>query len=161
MICLLQRVTQAQVDIQQQTVAKIGPGLAVLVGFQPEDNKQVLKKMAHKLLHYRIFADADDKMNLNIQQVLSKSHSTGDDLLLVPQFTLAANTQKGLRPSFSSAAPPALAKDLFEQFCTLISQAYRPPQTGQFGADMQVSLTNDGPVTFWLEETACNSVDND
>lgn len=149
MICLLQRVTQAQVDIDQKTVAKIGPGLVVLVGFQPHDDLTILKKMTHKLLHYRIFADDDDKMNLNIQQA---NKGRGSDLLIVPQFTLAANTHKGLRPSFSNAASPDLANRLLINFCHLLTSDYRLPQMGQFGKNMQVSLTNDGPVTFWLEE---------
>ena len=101
--------------------------------------------MSHKLLHYRLFSDNQDKMNLNVQQVQG-------ELLLIPQFTLAANTKKGLRPSFSSAAPPELATSLFNQFVTEVRKYYPSIQTGEFGADMQVSLTNDGPVTFWLEE---------
>jgi D-tyrosyl-tRNA(Tyr) deacylase len=149
MICLLQRVTQAQVDIKQKTVAHIGPGLAVLVGFQPHDDAQILKKMTHKLLHYRIFSDEHDKMNLNLQQT-QLGH--GGDLLLVPQFTLAAETKKGLRPSFSNAASPDVASRLFIDFCKMVTTNYRLPQMGQFGQNMQVSLTNDGPVTFWLEE---------
>ncbi|GAB6035182.1 D-aminoacyl-tRNA deacylase [Galenea microaerophila] len=144
MICLLQRVTQAKVEVAGQTIGQIGQGILVLVGFQKEDHVEKLQKMGHKLLHYRLFADAQDKMNLNVQQIEG-------DLLLVPQFTLAAETHKGLRPSFSSAAAPEVARQLFAQFVEQIAQTYRPPQTGQFGADMQVSLTNDGPVTFWLE----------
>jgi len=144
MICLLQRVTQAKVDVAGQTIGQIGQGILVLVGFQKEDDMEKLQKMVHKLLHYRLFADAHDKMNLNVQQIEG-------DLLLVPQFTLAAETHKGLRPSFSSAAAPEIARQLFAQFVEQIAQTYRPPQTGQFGAHMQVSLTNDGPVTFWLE----------
>ena len=144
MICLLQRVTQAKVDVAGQTISQIGQGILVLVGFQKEDDMEKLQKMGYKLLHYRLFADAHDKMNLNVQQIKG-------DLLLVPQFTLAAETHKGLRPSFSSAAAPEIARQLFAQFVEQIAQTYRPPQTGQFGAHMQVSLTNDGPVTFWLE----------
>lgn len=151
MICLLQRVTQGSVSVNHQLIGQINEGLVVLCGFQPHDTADTLKRMAHKLLHYRVFADADDKMNLNIQQMPTTNGKTGGELLLVPQFTLAANTQKGLRPSFHTSATPALADTLFTDFITLVSNQYHPPQTGQFGADMQVSLTNDGPVTFWLE----------
>lgn len=143
MICLLQRVTQGKVEVAGETIAQISTGLVVLVGFQPDDNMQTLDKMAHKLLHYRVFADENDKMNLNVQQV-------NGDLLLVPQFTLAADTRSGLRPSFSSSAPQK-ASALFDEFTALIAARYRAPQCGRFGADMQVSLTNNGPVTFWLE----------
>jgi len=144
MICLIQRVTQASVSVDNQTIAKIGPGLVILTGFEPNDEPAHIHKMTHKLLNYRIFADENDKMNLNIQQV-------SGDLLLVPQFTLAANTKSGLRPSFSSSAAPHIATALFEQFVQHATQAYPNIQTGKFGADMQVSLVNDGPVTFWLQ----------
>jgi D-tyrosyl-tRNA(Tyr) deacylase len=144
MICLLQRVTQAKVDVNQITMGQIGPGLVVLIGFQPHDTADSIDKMVHKLRHYRLFADKDDKMNLNVQQV-------NGDLLLVPQFTLAADTQKGLRPSFSSAAKPELAALWFAEFILKMRAHPGLVETGQFGADMQVSLTNDGPVTFWLE----------
>lgn len=144
MICLIQRVSHGQVTVHQKVIGKIDKGLVVLVGFQAEDCLDKVTKMSHKLLHYRLFSDNQDKMNLNIQQVQG-------ELLLIPQFTLAANTKKGLRPSFSSAAPPELATSLFNQFVTEV-QKYSPSiQTGEFGTDMQVSLTNDGPVTFWLE----------
>jgi D-tyrosyl-tRNA(Tyr) deacylase len=148
MIALLQRVTQGQVMVAGDIVGQISPGLVVLLGFEPHDTAQALDKMAHKLLHYRVFADHNGKMNLNLQQAFDDQ---GGELLLVPQFTLAASTQKGLRPSFHTSASPDLAETLFHDFCERIAQAYRPPQTGQFGADMQVSLTNDGPVTFWLQ----------
>lgn len=148
MICLLQRVTQAEVRVGGEVIGRISPGLAVLCGFQPHDDADSLKRMAHKLLHYRVFADDNDKMNLNVQQT---QQGEGGGVLLVPQFTLPADTRKGLRPSFHTSAPPAQAEALFEQFVQEITEAYRPPQTGRFGADMQVSLTNDGPVTFWLE----------
>ncbi|PLA74609.1 D-tyrosyl-tRNA(Tyr) deacylase [Hydrogenovibrio sp. SC-1] len=148
MICLLQRVTQGQVEVQNQQVASIGTGLVVLCGFQPHDNEQTLSKMAHKLLHFRVFADDADKMNFNIQQACQ---GQGAELLLVPQFTLSASTQKGLRPSFHTAAAPELANSLFQQFIKQVEQIYRSPQVGEFGANMQVTLTNDGPVTFWLE----------
>ncbi|MBD3754056.1 MAG: D-tyrosyl-tRNA(Tyr) deacylase [Gammaproteobacteria bacterium] len=144
MICLLQRVTHGKVEVAGETIGKISTGLVVLVGFQPADTAQTLTKMTHKLLHYRVFADENDKMNLNVQQA-------NGELLLVPQFTLAADTRSGLRPSFSSSAPPDKANALFDDFVACVTERYRPPQCGRFGADMQVSLTNNGPVTFWLE----------
>ena len=144
MICLIQRVTQAKVVVNQKTIGQIGPGLVVLTAFQPNDNAQNINKMVHKLLHYRLFADENDRMNLNIQQV-------NGSLLLVPQFTLAADTQKGLRPSFSSSAQPNIATLLFDEFVDKMRCATPLIATGKFGADMQVTLTNDGPVTFWLE----------
>lgn len=148
MICLLQRVTQGHVRVDDQVVGEIGPGLVVLVGFEPQDTTQTLQKMAHKLLHYRVFADDNGKMNLNIQQAFS---GQGGELLLVPQFTLSASTRQGLRPSFQTSAPPDQARALFEGFCRHLAETACPPQTGSFGANMQVSLTNDGPVTFWLQ----------
>ena len=148
MICLLQSVTQGSVQVDGQTIGQIQAGLVVLCGFQPDDTHDSLQKMAHKLLHYRVFADDNDKMNLNVQQAYQ---GQGGDLLLVPQFTLAADTKKGLRPSFHTSAAPQDATLLFDQFVQEIGNRYRSPQTGEFGADMQVGLTNDGPVTFWLE----------
>lgn len=144
MICLIQRVTQAKVTVNNQDIAEIGSGLLVLTGFQPNDDSNNIIKMANKLLNYRVFSDEDDKMNLNVQQIEG-------EVLLVPQFTLAADTQKGLRPSFSSSAAPAIATKLFDEFVQQNRLLYPKIQTGQFGADMQVSLINDGPVTFWLE----------
>lgn len=144
MICLIQRVTKGKVEVEKKTIGEIGPGLVVLTAFQPNDTIESIKKMVHKLLNYRLFADENDKMNLNIQQVKG-------ELLLVPQFTLAANTKSGLRASFSSSAPPAIATQFFDQFVEHCNQQYPFIKTGKFGADMQVSLTNDGPVTFWLE----------
>jgi D-tyrosyl-tRNA(Tyr) deacylase len=144
MICLIQRVTQAKVVIDQNTVGQIGLGMLVLTAFQPNDHSQNIHKMVNKLLHYRLFADKDDKMNLNIQQVDGR-------FLLIPQFTLAADTKKGLRPSFSGSAKPNIATLLFDEFVDEMSNASPLIETGKFGADMQVTLTNDGPVTFWLE----------
>lgn len=144
MICLIQRVTQAQVEVNQNIIGQIGPGLVALTAFQPNDNSKNINKMVHKLLHYRLFADKDDKMNLNVQQV-------NGSLLLIPQFTLTADTQKGLRPSFSSSAKPNIATLLFDEFVDKMRGASPLIETGTFGADMQVTLTNDGPVTFWLE----------
>jgi len=144
MICLIQRVTNAQVEVAGNTIGNIGTGLLVLTAFQPDDTPQTIQKMTHKLLHYRVFADENDKMNLNVQQA-------NGELLLVPQFTLAADTKKGLRPSFSTSADPQQASLWFDEFVQTVTQSYVTPQTGKFGADMQVSLTNNGPVTFWLE----------
>ncbi len=145
MICLIQRVSHGKVTVQEKTIGSIKRGLVVFVGFQANDTKKNITKMIHKLLHYRVFTDKQDKMNLNVQQVQG-------ELLLIPQFTLAANTKKGLRPSFSSALAPKIATDLFNHFINEVQQQYAHIQTGQFGADMQITLTNDGPATFWLEE---------
>ncbi|CWW95912.1 TPA: D-aminoacyl-tRNA deacylase [Haemophilus influenzae] len=142
MIALIQRVSQAKVDVNGETIGKIGKGLLVLLGVEKEDNREKADKLAEKVLNYRIFSDENDKMNLNVQQALG-------ELLIVSQFTLAADTQKGLRPSFSKGAPPALANELYEYFIQKCAEKL-PVSTGQFAADMQVSLTNDGPVTFWL-----------
>ena len=148
MICLLQRVTQGSVSVSGNIIGQISSGLVVLCGFQPHDTTQSLEKMAHKLLHYRVFSDEDDKMNLNLQQAFN---GQGGELLLIPQFTLEADTQKGLRPSFHTSAAPDLGQKLFNEFVDLMTAKFGSPQTGKFGANMQVSLTNDGPVTFWLE----------
>lgn len=144
MIALLQRVTEASVIINGDSVAAIGQGLLVLVGVEKNDTENQLQRLAERLLSYRVFTDTDEKMNLDVRQV-------NGEIILVPQFTLAANTNKGKRPSFSSAAPPALGKQLFEQFVEEVSRDYNKVQCGVFGADMQVSLVNDGPVTFWLQ----------
>ena len=143
-IGLLQRVRQAHVEINGQRVAEIGSGLLVLAGVQQGDSEAEADRLLERLLGYRVFADAEGKMNLNICQA-------GGSLLLVPQFTLAADTRSGMRPGFSTAAPPAAGERLFDY---LLAQARRQALevgAGQFGADMQVSLVNDGPVTFWLE----------
>lgn len=142
MIALIQRVTQAQVDVQGETVGKIGKGLLVLLGVEKEDNQEKADKLAEKVLNYRVFSDENDKMNLNVQQA-------GGELLIVSQFTLAADTQKGLRPSFSKGAAPDVANELYQYFAQKCGQKIAV-STGQFAADMQVSLINDGPVTFWL-----------
>jgi D-aminoacyl-tRNA deacylase len=144
MIGLLQRVTHASVSVSGEMVAAIGPGLLVLVGVVPEDTPEHAGRLLERMLKYRIFSDADGKMNLSLAQ-------TEGGLLLVPQFTLAADTGKGLRPGFSGAAAPALAKQLFEGLVAAARACHSPVAAGIFGADMQVSLTNDGPVTFWLE----------
>lgn len=144
MICLLQRAKYGKVEVNNETIGEIQKGLVVLVGFEPDDNSEKLEKMAHKLLHYRVFADDNGKMNQNVQQIKG-------GVLLVPQFTLAADTNNGLRPSFSTSAPPAQATLWFDEFINLVRHKYPQVQTGEFGADMQVSLCNDGPVTFWLQ----------
>jgi D-tyrosyl-tRNA(Tyr) deacylase len=143
MKALIQRVSHAQVDVAGNTIGKIGPGLLVLLGVDRGDDKSTADKLLHKVLHYRIFADQAGRMNNNVQQ-------TGGSLLVVSQFTLSASTQKGMRPSFTSAAAPTLAEELYQYFHTQAALAL-PVQTGEFGADMQVSLCNDGPVTFMLE----------
>lgn len=144
MKALLQRVNQASVSIDGVEVARIGAGLLVLVGIEPDDNQRILEKVLHKLLNYRVFADEQERMNKSLTDVQG-------GLLLVSQFTLAADTRSGLRPGFSTAAAPAQAEALFEQLVQMAKQRYANVQTGQFGADMQVQLVNDGPVTFMLE----------
>lgn len=144
MICLLQRAKYGKVEVDGKIIGAIEQGLVVLVGFEPHDNSEKLEKMAHKLLNYRVFADENGKMNLNVQQV-------NGGVLLIPQFTLAADTKSGLRPSFSSSAAPSQATLWFDEFVSVVAQKYPLVQTGQFAADMQVSLCNDGPVTFWLQ----------
>ena len=144
MKALIQRVRCARVEVAGEVVGAIDQGLLALVGVEPQDNPASVAKLLHKLLNYRVFSDAEGKMNLSLGDV-------GGGLLLVSQFTLAADTKSGLRPSFSSAAPPALGAELFE---LLVEQAQaKHPQvaTGRFGAEMQVHLVNDGPVTFLLE----------
>lgn len=144
MKALIQRVSRAKVEVEQQTIGQIEQGLLVLVGIEPQDTPASVTKMLHKLLNYRVFADAEDKMNLSLKDIQG-------GLLLVSQFTLAANTKRGLRPSFTTAAPPVLGEELFDLLVKQAKQQHAIVQTGQFGADMQVSLTNDGPVTFLLE----------
>lgn len=144
MRALIQRVSRASVVVEEHTVGAIDHGLLALVGVEKDDSEASADKLLHKLLHYRVFSDADGKMNLNVQQA-------GGGVLLVSQFTLAADTHKGLRPSFSSAAPPAEGERLFNYLVAQARQRDIPIATGEFGANMQVSLINDGPVTFLLE----------
>ena len=143
MKALIQRVTEASVTIAGETVSSIHSGLVVLLGVEKEDSSVDVDKLLHKVSHYRIFSDDDDKMNLNVQQVNAS-------LLIVSQFTLAAETKKGLRPGFSTAAVPAVAEALYEEFVSKAKNQGISVGTGQFGADMKVALINDGPVTFWL-----------
>lgn len=143
MIGLIQRVSSAKVEVGQQTVGQIGQGLLLLLGIEANDNQQSAERLLQKVLNYRVFSDDAGKMNLNLQQI-------DGQLLIVSQFTLAADTKKGLRPSFSSGANPQQAEHLYNYFVQQAQQKIST-QTGQFAADMQVSLVNDGPVTFWLQ----------
>lgn len=144
MIALIQRVSQAAVHIEQRHVASIDAGMLALIGIEKNDGWPQAEKLAQKLLNYRIFSDPDGKMNLNVGQVEGS-------ILLVSQFTLAANTTKGNRPGFDPAMPPGDAEPFFARFCTHMHALYPRIATGEFAADMQVSLVNDGPVTFWLQ----------
>lgn len=144
MLALIQRVTEARVVVDGETVGAIGPGLLALVGVEPGDGPAQVAKLGDRLLRYRVFSDADGKMNLSLAD-------TGGGLLLVSQFTLAADTRSGLRPSFSTAAPPAEADRIFAELIVYCREKHvSPVETGRFGANMQVSLVNDGPVTFLL-----------
>jgi len=144
MIGLLQRVTGASVAIDGRETARIGPGLLVLVAVERDDTAAEGERLLDRLLNYRVFADAEGRMNLSVTD-------TRGGLLLVPQFTLAADTKKGLRPGFSTAAPPEVGRRLFEAFLKQARERFPGVQAGQFGAHMQVSLVNDGPVTFWIQ----------
>lgn len=144
MIALLQRVSAAQVAVDGAVVGAIGRGLLVLLGVEAADTEAEAERLLERLLDYRVFADEAGKMNLSLRDV-------GGGLLLVPQFTLAADTRKGLRPGFSTAAPPEQGRRLFDRAVALARGRHAPVETGRFGADMQVTLTNDGPVTFWLQ----------
>ncbi|MCA8866364.1 MULTISPECIES: D-aminoacyl-tRNA deacylase [unclassified Halomonas] len=144
MKALIQRVRRASVEVEGEIVGSIDHGLLALVGVEKHDDAAAVEKLLHKLLHYRVFSDAEGKMNQNLQQV-------NGGLLLVSQFTLAADTRKGLRPGFSSAAPPAQGEELFNMLVAQARTAWPNVATGEFGADMQVALINDGPVTFLLE----------
>ena len=144
MIGLLQRVRHANVTVNGQQIAQINQGLLVLIGVEQHDSTAQADRLLTRLLGYRVFSDDNDKMNLSIQDI-------NGDLLLVPQFTLPANTDKGMRPSFTPAATPEIGKKLFNYLVSRAQQQHRKVAIGEFGADMQVSLTNDGPVTFWLQ----------
>lgn len=144
MIGLLQRVSQASVTVEGQTVGAIGRGILVLVGVERGDDEAKADRLLERLLGYRVFPDAEGKMNRSVQDI-------GGGLLLVPQFTLAADTQKGMRASFTPAAPPQEGERLFGHLLAQARRQHAPVESGIFGADMQVTLTNDGPVTFWLE----------
>ncbi|AIZ35248.1 D-aminoacyl-tRNA deacylase [Pseudomonas parafulva] len=141
---LLQRVRGARVEVEGQVVGAVDQGLLVLVAVEPEDTREHADKLLHKLLNYRVFSDPQGKMNLSLKDI-------GGGLLLVSQFTLAADTRSGLRPGFSTAAPPALGAELFDYLVQQARGQHSVVETGQFGADMQVHLVNDGPVTFMLQ----------
>jgi D-tyrosyl-tRNA(Tyr) deacylase len=144
MIGLIQRVSEASVKVHGSIVGQIGRGLLVLVGVEKHDNETSARRLLERILTYRVFPDAEGKMNLALADI-------GGELLLVPQFTLAADTHKGTRPSFSSAAAPELGATLFEYFVAAARKSHPKVEAGMFGADMKVSLVNDGPVTFWLQ----------
>lgn len=144
MIGLLQRVSRAEVTVEGERVGAIGPGLLVLIGVRPLDDEASAHRLLTRLLQYRVFPDEADKMNLSLIQAKGQ-------LLLVPQFTLAADTAKGLRPGFSTAAPQEQGRRLFDAVVRMAREQLGTVETGVFGAHMQVSLTNDGPVTIWLE----------
>ena len=145
MIALIQRVCSASVTVDDELVGEIGRGVLALLAVEPGDTDATASRLMERVIAYRVFDDADGKMNLSLADV-------GGELLLVSQFTLAADTRKGLRPSFSSAAPPGQGRELFER-AVRCAQASIPGKvaTGRFGADMKVALVNDGPVTFWLQ----------
>jgi D-tyrosyl-tRNA(Tyr) deacylase len=144
MLALIQRVRKASVEVAGETTGAIGQGLLVFLGVEREDGPTEAERLLRKVLAYRVFTDAEGKMNLSVQDVKG-------GVLVVSQFTLAADTTKGLRPSFSSAKPPAEAEQLYEFFLTEARKAHHDVACGRFGASMQVSLVNDGPVTFLLQ----------
>ena len=144
MITLLQRVAEARVEVMGEVVGQIGRGILLLVGVQAEDDEDAALRSLERVLNYRVFADAAGKMNLSLRDI-------GGGLLLVPQFTLAADTRKGRRPSFTSAAPPEQGQRIFEAMLAAARKRHGPVAGGRFGADMQVHLVNDGPVTFILD----------
>ena len=150
MIGLLQRVTEAAVTVDGNIVGQIGSGLAVLVGVQRGDGPEQARRLAERLMAYRVFADSAGKMNLSLTD-------TGGDLLLIPQFTLAADTRKGNRPGFSRAAEPDTGRILFDELVAAARTACARVETGRFGAMMNVSLINQGPVTFWLDVPPSNT----
>lgn len=147
MIALLQRVSAGKVVVEGRMVGAIGRGLLVLLGVEAGDTEVEAERLLERLLKYRVFADAEGRMNRSLRDV-------GGGLLLVPQFTLAADTHKGLRPSFSTAASPEEGRRLFEHVLAKARSLHAPVAQGEFGADMKVTLTNDGPVTFWLQVRA-------
>lgn len=144
MIGLLQRVSKASVTVAGKQVASIGRGILVLAAVQRGDSVVEAQRLAGRLVSYRVFPDAEGRMNRSVADI-------GGGILLVPQFTLAANTRKGTRASFARAADPALGRELYAELVRAAETLHSPVATGQFGADMQVALVNDGPVTFWLQ----------
>jgi D-tyrosyl-tRNA(Tyr) deacylase len=143
MIALIQRVSRASVTVDEKTIGEIAQGLLVLLAIEPDDTQEKAKRMAQRVAGYRVFNDENDKMNLNVQQI-------GGEILVVSQFTLAANTNSGMRPSFTTAAKPEFSNELYEYFNTQLRTLGFKVPTGEFGADMKVALLNDGPVTFTL-----------
>jgi D-tyrosyl-tRNA(Tyr) deacylase len=143
-IALLQRVREARVDVSGQSIASIGQGILALIAVQAGDNEDTAEQFTSRIINYRLFADDQGKMNLSLLDIKG-------GLLLVPQFTLAANTRKGRRPSFTSAAPPALGESVFQSMLDFARKSYARVESGVFGADMAVHLINDGPVTFILD----------
>ncbi len=144
MIALIQRVKHAKIVVENKTIGEIDQGILAFIGVEKNDAQPQADRLLERLLNYRMFADHEDKMNLSIQDIQG-------GLLLVPQFTLAADTQKGNRPSFTTAAPPEIGEQWFNYFKNQAKSKYYKVETGKFGADMQVHLINDGPVTFWLQ----------
>lgn len=144
MIALVQRVSEARVGVAGETLGAIGRGVLALIAVEQGDGDAEAARLAERVLGYRIFADAEGRMNRSLVDI-------GGELLAVPQFTLAADTTKGARPSFSRAAPPEEGKQLFERFVAFARERLGRVETGRFGAEMRVSLVNEGPVTFWLE----------
>ncbi|MHA3597979.1 D-aminoacyl-tRNA deacylase [Yersinia enterocolitica] len=144
MIALIQRALSANVVVDGVVVGEIGPGLLILLGVEQQDTEQKAQRLCEKVLGYRVFSDENGKMNLNVQQA-------GGSVLVVSQFTLVADTQKGMRPSFSRGAAPAEADRLYQYFVAQCHEHGVKTETGLFAADMKVSLVNDGPVTFWLQ----------
>ncbi|MFT7685433.1 MAG: D-tyrosyl-tRNA(Tyr) deacylase [Candidatus Azotimanducaceae bacterium] len=144
MLALIQRVSSASVDVDEITVGKIDRGILLLLGIQKTDEEYLVEKLVNKVLNYRIFGDDKGHMNLSLKDIKGS-------LLIVPQFTIAADTKKGSRPSFSSAMQPDIAEALYNQFVSCAEAGFPNVATGKFGADMKVSLLNDGPVTFMLE----------
>jgi D-tyrosyl-tRNA(Tyr) deacylase len=144
MIALIQRVTHAEVTVGQTSAGRIDHGMLALIGVVKDDTLRNAERLVERLLGYRIFQDERGRMNLSVRDV-------GGGLLLVPQFTLAADTRKGTRPGFSTAAAPGMAESLFHQLVDIARAAHSPVAAGQFGAEMSVALVNHGPVTFWLD----------
>ena len=144
MIALIQRVRRAHVEADGEVIGRINAGLLALVAVQPDDGEAQAQRLLQRVLGYRVFGDAAGRMNRSLAE-------TGGGLLLVSQFTLAADTRKGMRASFTTAAPPVLAERLFAHLLEQACARHAPVAGGRFGADMQVHLVNDGPVTFWLE----------
>ena len=141
---LVQRVSQASVEIQNENVATISSGILVFVGFDPNDSINQIVKLTKKLLNYKVFNDSNGRVALSVLEVEA-------EILLIPQVTLSVNTDKGLKPSFSSAASQEIGLDLFQSFKSHIESSYARVQTGKFGANMSVSLINEGPITYWFE----------